>query len=125
MELPQDLGGDIHSGYEAIYGASNNDRLLGWDVVGGGSFEVDVIVNLGISASGSTSLKGSPFPLDKLGSDSFYIDPVSKRTVDKYQLDVVIGGNIAANGIDAGIFGGFSNSFRILQIFDIDLPWED
>jgi hypothetical protein len=122
LGTPTGLSGEFHSGYELIYGVSKNARLLGWDIVGGGSLEADSFFKLGLSTLGSRSVSCSPF--DYLEEGYFYVDPIRKRTIDKQQLNTVAAANVGGTGTDIGVFADVSYTSKRWTLFDINLPWE-
>jgi RHS repeat-associated protein len=108
---PSIFGGDFYGGSTFVKGLSRNQFYSGPSVFTGITVSADAFGKVGAAVVGGKAITDESTSIIPPG---FFIDPISQRPIEYYQLSITVGGNVAANGFDAGIFGGGAISNQIL-----------
>jgi hypothetical protein len=110
LTIPDIAGFSLNVGTTEVYGASNNDALVGWSNFSGWAISVGEGANVGVSQNygrGKETFFGEDF-----------IDRTSNRVV-RYRQSVIFGElNIPlfATPIDGSIFAGMAYTEKILGV---------
>jgi len=104
---PSLFGGNVYGGWTTVKGLSKNANYEGAAWYAGATAGADVFGKVGIS-----KVKGWAQDPDSMGGipTTIFIDVGSGLPVIYEQTSITFGGNLGANGIDVGVFGGFAST---------------